>query len=108
MRLRCLLCIVWALWGLTACHPRPLEDALQGRLPPEESNTLITEYCQTCHIHRAFDPANHTERVQALYDRPPYNATNECRTCHLVRKDAWGARLRKTIWPAQVTAQGSG
>jgi hypothetical protein len=71
MRLRYVLCVVWALWSLTACQPRPLEEALQGRPSPEESNIIITEYCQTCHIHRAFDPADHTERVKALYDRPP-------------------------------------
>jgi hypothetical protein len=108
MHLRWLLCVIWTLLSLTACQPRPLEDALQGRLSPEESNTIITEYCQSCHIHRAFDPLNHTERVQSLYDRPPYNATGECRTCHLVHKDTWGVRLRKTVWPAQVADPGSG
>ena len=109
MRFLKVLCLACVLLSFTACQPRPLEDALKGALPLEEANLIITEYCQNCHIHRTFDPVDHTTRVQDLYDRPPYTTTTACRTCHLVHKDTWGIRLRKTIWPAQVaTQQGEG
>ena len=76
-----------------------------GKLPPEKSNEVITEYCQSCHIHRDFAPAGHATRMQALYDRPPYTSAIECRACHLVQEDTWGNRQRKTLWPALVAQQ---
>ena len=93
------------LASLASCQKPPLDKALRGNFSAAENNEIITEYCQSCHIHRTFDPIPHTSRVQALYDREPYTVTTECRVCHLVRKDTWGMRLRKTLWPAQV-AQG--
>ena len=105
MHYRWLASMVIALLGLTACIPNPLDDALDGTLPPQESNTMITEYCQTCHIHRAFDPSSHTSRMQALYDRPPYTVTTECRMCHVAPRDTWGTRHRKTVWPQEVARE---
>jgi hypothetical protein len=94
--------IGFALLSLTACQPNKLDDALKGQLPLEEGNQVITEYCQSCHIHRAFDPVPHLPRMHALYDRQPYTVTTECRLCHLVNEDTWGMKRRKTLWPAQV------
>lgn len=87
---------------LTACRPNILEKALRGELSPLESNTVITGYCQGCHIHRTFDASEHVQRVQSLYTRPPYTTTAQCRACHLVAEDTWGARHRKTIFPDDV------
>jgi cytochrome c2 len=91
-----------ALVSLTACQQSMLDKALRGRLSPEESNEVITKYCQSCHIHRTFDPSRHVPRIHTFYDRPPYTVTTECRVCHLVREDTWGIKRRKTLWPAQV------
>lgn len=102
MRTWFLLCSLCALLSLTACQPRPLDEALRGRLALAEGNRVITEYCQSCHIHRAFDPLRHTERVQTLYDRPPYTDTVECQVCHVARRDTRGSRHRRTLWPAEV------
>jgi hypothetical protein len=87
---------------LPSCRPQPLEQALKGELPPAESNTVIMEYCQSCHIHRAFHAEGHAARVGPMYDRPPYTATAQCRVCHLVDEDTWGKATRKTLWPAEV------
>jgi hypothetical protein len=97
-----------ALLSLSACQSNKLDDALQGKLPVEEGNLLITEYCQSCHIHRAFDPAPHLPRMHALYDRQPYTEATECRVCHLVNEDTWGMKRRKTLWPAQVAQKTKG
>jgi hypothetical protein len=107
-----LLLFISVLLNLSACRPQPLVDALNGRFPPEDNNRVITEYCQSCHIHRAFDDLSHVPQVQTLYDRSPYTEATQCRNCHLVHKNTWGARRRKTIWPAEVakgtTSQSSG
>ena len=87
---------------LTACIPEPLDLALRGKLPDGESNTVITSYCQSCHIHRTFEATDHPPRVQALYDREPYTAATQCRTCHLVGENTWGMKSRKTLFPADV------
>ena len=92
------------LFLLASCIPEPLDLALKGKLPEDESNTVITDYCQSCHIHRTFEPVDHGPRMQALYDREPYNAALQCRTCHLVGENTWGMKSRKTIFPADVAA----
>jgi hypothetical protein len=94
-------CLLTCL-SVLACQPDRLDKALRGKLPPVESNEVITEYCQSCHIHRAFNPVPHIARVHSLYDRAPYTTEAECRLCHLVKEDTWGTKLRKTLWPAQV------
>jgi hypothetical protein len=95
------------LVSLTACQKVPLDEALRGKLAPAVANEIITEYCQSCHIHRTFDAIGHVSRVHALYDREPYTTATECRLCHMVRQDTWGMRRRKTLWPAQVAQRAS-
>ena len=102
MRHRWYLLLTVPLILLTSCIPEPLDLALKGKLPEDESNTVVTDYCQTCHIHRTFEPVDHAPRMQALYDREPYNAALQCRTCHLVSENTWGMKSRKTIFPADV------
>ena len=87
---------------LTSCIPEPLDLALKGKLAGEESNRIVTDYCQTCHIHRTFEPIDHAPRMQVLYDRDPYSTAMQCRTCHLVDENTWGMKSRKTIFPADV------
>ena len=95
------------LFLLASCIPEPLDLALEGRLPVDQSNTVITDYCQSCHIHRTFEPVDHAPRMQALYEREPYTATLQCRTCHLVGENTWGMKSRKTIFPADVAVSRS-
>ena len=99
---RWFLCLTVPLFLLTACIPEPLDLALQGKLPEGENNTVITTYCQTCHIHRTFEAASHAPRMQALYDREPYTAATQCRACHLVGENTWDMKSRKTLFPADV------
>ena len=96
------LLLTAALLLLASCIPEPLDLALKGKLAEEEGNTVITDYCQSCHIHRTFDPGDHAPRMRALYDREPYNTAMQCRTCHLVAENTWGMKSRKTIFPADA------
>ena len=102
MRLSWFVAILVTFIFLNACRPNVLERALQGQLPPAESNKVITEYCHGCHIHHALDPIDHVQRIRLLYARHPYTATTQCRACHLVEEDTWNVRHRKTIFPADV------
>jgi hypothetical protein len=102
-----MLGVLVTLLSLTACRVNPLHEALKGTLAPDVGNRVITEYCQSCHIHRAFDALTHVPRVQTLYDREPYIEQTQCRACHMVRKDTWGTHRRKTLWPAEVAKQSS-
>ena len=99
---RWFLCLIVPLFLLTACIPEPLDLALKGKLADAESNTVIIDYCQTCHIHRTFAAADHAPRMQGLYDREPYTAATQCRTCHLVGENTWGMKSRKTLFPADA------
>ncbi len=99
---RWFLCLIVPLFLLTACIPEPLDLALKGKLPDDDSNTVITTYCQSCHIHRTFEASNHAPSMQVLYSREPYTAATQCRTCHLVGENTWGMKSRKTLFPADV------
>ena len=92
---------------LTSCIPDPLDLALNGKLPEDESNVVITDYCQSCHIHRTFEAVDHAPRMQALYDHEPYSTALQCRTCHLVGENTWGMKSRKTIFPADASGSGA-
>ena len=96
------VCLVVALLSLTACKPDPLARALRGEPSPAESNLVIAGYCQSCHIHRTLNPGEHLRQIRPLYDRQPYIATVQCRACHLVSEDTWGAKHRKTIFPSDA------
>ena len=102
MRFPWLACVVVSLLSLTACKPAPLEKALKGELPPSESNLVIADYCQSCHIHRTLNPSEHLTYIRTLYERVPYTATTQCRACHLVTENTWGTKHRKTIFPVDV------
>lgn len=102
VRYLCLFVLLTTVLSLPACRPKPLEHALAGRIEPVQGNRVITEYCQSCHIHRTFDSTTHVSQAQVLYDREPFSTTGQCRTCHLVSKNTWGVHKRKTIWPAEA------
>ena len=104
MRLTWCIGLAVLLGSLVGCQPSILDLALRGKLSLEESNEVVTEYCQSCHIHRTFTPSPHIPRMQGLYDRPPFTATTACRACHLVQKDTWQVKRRKKLWPAQAAA----
>lgn len=105
MRWSYFLSVLLLMLSLVACRSDPVERALRGEYEPEFGNQVIFGYCQTCHIHRTFNPSEHVARVRPLYDREPYTVTSQCRACHLVSEDTWNVKHRKTIFPADVVQQ---
>jgi hypothetical protein len=77
--------------------------AFEGKYSVQENNKLINEYCQTCHVHREFDPGPHVEKMQALYKKKPYRLAGECRVCHfIVSRVAKNEFFRGTRHPDEV------
>ena len=85
---------------LTGCANVEVEQAFKGEFRAGKANKIIGEYCQSCHIHKDFDPSLHVSNVFSLYKRPVFRKARECRSCHYIEKD-WmhNQHERKTRMP---------
>ena len=85
---------------LTGCSNVEVEQAFKGEFRAGKANKIIGEYCQSCHIHKDFDPSLHVSNVRSLYKRPVFIKARECRSCHYIEKD-WmhNQHERKTRMP---------
>ena len=70
----------------SGCSNIEVEKAFKGDLRPGKANKIIGEYCQSCHIHKDFDPPLHVSKVRDLYNRPVFKRARECRSCHYIEK----------------------
>ena len=60
------------LVSFSGCTNVDIEKAFNGDLRPGQANKVIGEYCQSCHIHKDFDPPLHVSKVRNLYNRPAF------------------------------------
>ena len=90
----------WLFTSISGCTSIEVEKAFKGDLRPGKANRIIGEYCQSCHIHKDFDPPLHVSTVRALYNRPVFKRARECRSCHYIEKN-WmhNQHERKTRMP---------
>ena len=94
------LLVVLLLLAFSGCTTRDVERAFKGHLRPGKANKIIGEYCQSCHIHKDFDPPLHVSKVRNLYHHPVFKKARECRTCHYIERN-WmhNQHERKTLMP---------
>ena len=94
------LLVVLLLLVFSGCTSRDVEKAFKGDLRPGKANKVIGEYCQSCHIHKEFDPPLHVSQVRNLYHHPVFKNARECRACHYIEKN-WmhNQHERKTLMP---------
>ena len=94
------LLVVLLLLVFSGCTSRDVEKAFKGDLRPGKANKVIGEYCQSCHIHKDFDPPLHVSRVRNLYHHPVFKNARECRACHYIERN-WmhNQHERKTLMP---------
>ena len=94
------LLVVLLLLVFSGCTSRDVEKAFKGDLRPGKANKVIGEYCQSCHIHKDFDPPLHVSQVRNLYHHPVFKKARECRACHYIEKN-WmhNQHERKTLMP---------
>ncbi len=80
-----------------------LEEAFKGKFASHESNKIILDYCQSCHLHKDFDSSLHVEEMSLQYKRKVFRYATECRVCHFVKK-RWYLNdyIRKTRRPTQA------
>tara|TARA_B100000686_G_scaffold354036_1_gene462285 strand:+ start:3859 stop:4239 length:381 start_codon:yes stop_codon:yes gene_type:complete len=91
---------VATLWG---CYTLKVEDAFNQKFSSFENNRIINDYCQSCHIHRDFNPGKHVLAMRAKYRRTLYRKTSECHVCHYVKPILGREELaRKTRHPRDV------
>ena len=100
-----ILRLAWVFSGigfviLSGCSPMEVEKAFRGDLQPGKANKIIGNYCQSCHIHKGFDPLLHVASVRSLYKRRVFRKSRECRSCHYLEKN-WmhNQHKRKTRMP---------
>ena len=84
----------------SGCTNMDVERAFRGDLRPGKANKIIGEYCQSCHIHKDFDPPLHVSKVRNLYSSLVFKKARECRSCHYIEKN-WmhNQHERKTRMP---------
>jgi hypothetical protein len=97
------LLMVLFLVLFSGCTNKDVEKAFKGDLRPGQANRVIGEYCQSCHIHKDFDPPLHVSKVRNLYNRRVFKKARECRSCHYIEKN-WmhNQHERKTRMPEDV------
>lgn len=85
---------------VTGCANVEVEQAFKGKFRAGKANKIIGEYCQSCHIHKNFDPPLHISEVRSLYKSRVFRKARECRSCHYIEKD-WmhNQHERKTRMP---------
>jgi hypothetical protein len=88
------------LISFSGCTAIEVEKAFKGDLRPGKANKIIGQYCQSCHIHKDFDPPLHVSIVRDLYNRKVFKKARECRSCHYIEKN-WmhNQHERKTRMP---------
>jgi hypothetical protein len=78
---------ILALIGISVgCYTKEIEKAFDGDFVAADSNKIINDYCQSCHIHRDFNSVGHVEAKSLLYKRKVFRYATECRTCHYLEK----------------------
>ncbi|MBF0291085.1 MAG: hypothetical protein HQK86_02915 [Nitrospinae bacterium] len=64
-----------------------------------DSAKSITEYCQSCHLHRNFDGEKHVAEARLKFNKDPFKTATDCQTCHSYSTDFWGDGFRATYYP---------
>ncbi len=104
IRLACVLAILCGSLLLTSCYYTPeVVRAFDGEYSEAKNQQIITEYCQSCHLHRNFDPESHVDEARAFYKKPLYQSSRACRLCHYVDDNFVGDEItRSTRRPSEV------
>lgn len=106
MKLVSFLFLMVTVLFLSSCASNPVDNAFAGKLDSEEQQSVIVEYCQSCHTHRDFNPNIHISAVTELYTEREFRYTEKCVTCHSIKRDFWRDIVRYTYFPeGRIVAQ---
>jgi len=89
----------------SGCYTKTIQEAFDGSYSAKQNNRIISEYCQSCHLHKDFDPDTHVENQVLAYKRRVFRFAEECRICHFIEKKfALNEFARKTRRPREANS----
>jgi len=92
--------MIIAITGLAAgCVTTEVDKAFNGQFELYKETSVIVDYCQSCHVHRKFNPSDHMAQAQSLYKTAPFTTAADCRTCHSIQRNIWNQIVRATHYP---------
>jgi len=97
-----ILSIGFVMISFVGCSNNKVRKAFKGELTPVEANKVATEYCQSCHVHKTFEPNDHVISVSKLYSQEEFIRAKECRQCHTLDIDFWNREEQGTHYPAEI------
>lgn len=91
--------ILVVLGILSGCASTEVDKAFRGDMESFKETTVIVGYCQSCHVHRKFNPSTHLIQKPPLYKEPPFTEASDCKTCHSIKRNIWNDIVQVTIFP---------
>ena len=68
-------------------------------MEPFKETAVITEYCQSCHVHRLLNPSTHLVEKPGQYKNEPFSKATSCKTCHEIKRNIWSDMVHYTYFP---------
>ncbi len=91
--------VIFILAVPISCATKPIDKAFTKEMMIAKSNKTITQYCQSCHVHRKHNTLEHISTIPTRYSSVPYKSTVECRVCHQITRNFWNQIIRETHMP---------
>ncbi len=99
--LKAVLILLPIIAFVSSCTTPTIEKAFKTGMDAKDSNKIINEYCEGCHVHKDFERDKHVEKVRTAYTDPAFSSKTECRACHTYTK-TWLLDVRRgTHWPVK-------
>ena len=93
------VCILAVLGIISGCASTEVDRAFRGEMEPFKETAVIVEYCQSCHVHRKFNPSAHLIQQPPMYKDPLYSGASDCKTCHSIEQNIWNDIAEITHFP---------
>lgn len=89
------------LFSAVACAKSPIQRAVGGQLLPSESNIVVTNHCQGCHLHSNFNGEAHLASIRVRYpEGSPLRQADNCFQCHSLKlENIFRSEVRTTQRP---------
>ncbi|MDH5477007.1 MAG: hypothetical protein OEY50_01620 [Nitrospinota bacterium] len=84
---------------LSGCATTEVDKAFRGDMDSFKEAMVIVDYCQSCHVHRTFNPSTHLVQKPAQYEKPPFSDASDCKTCHEIKRNIWRDVIKVTHFP---------
>ncbi len=96
-----IILLVAILFSSVACTKSPIQRAVAGQLLPSESNIVVTNHCQGCHLHSNFIGEAHIASIRVRYpEGSSFRQADNCLNCHSLKlENIFRSEVRATQRP---------